>query len=69
MMFVCSTDRPSQKKVLPKRLQFAKSEVERVWKAFVFPMAMRSALPTSGITDISSEVEIDGKRDEFEKRK
>ncbi len=55
MMLVWSMDRPSQKNVWPRRLQFAKSEVESVWKALVFPMAMRSDLLTSGMMETLEE--------------
>jgi hypothetical protein len=43
---------PSPKKVEPRHLQLARSEEERVWKVSVFPMAMRSAWPTSRTTEM-----------------
>jgi hypothetical protein len=54
-MFVWRMERPSQKNVLPMRLQFAKSDEERVWKASVLPIAMRSCLPMSGTTEMFEE--------------
>ena len=49
---VLSTVRPSQKKVWPRRLHAAKSDEDSVWNEFVSPMAIRSARPTSGTTEM-----------------
>jgi len=54
-MFFCRTEQPSQKKVLPRRLQLTRSEKERVWKASVLPIAIKSCLPTSGMTETFEE--------------
>jgi hypothetical protein len=54
-MFVLRTVRPSQKNVCPRRLHPARSEEERVWKVSVSLIAMRSAGPTSGTTEMLAE--------------
>jgi hypothetical protein len=36
-------------------LQFVRSEGESFWEASVFPMAMRSEVPTSGMTEMLAE--------------
>ncbi len=51
-MLVLSTVRLSQKNVWPRRLHAAKSDEDSVWKELVSPMAMRSAQPTSGTTEM-----------------
>ena len=56
--------------MLPKRLQLSKSEVESVWKASrVSDGNEMSFADIRDDRDIGGEIEIDGKRDEFEKRK
>ena len=51
-IFVLRTVRPSQKKVCPSRLHAAKSDEDKVWNELGSPMAMRSALPTLGTTEM-----------------
>ena len=53
--FVLRTELPVQKKVWPRRRHPAKSDEESVWKVSVSPMAMRSAWPTSGTTEMLAE--------------
>jgi len=43
---------PSQKNETPKCLQLARSDDDKVSKELVSPMAMRSAWPTSGMTEM-----------------
>ena len=70
-MLVWRTERPSQKNVLPIRLQLARSEEESIWKASVLPIAMRSCFFSDirNDGDVGREVEVNWKRDEFVKWK
>jgi hypothetical protein len=52
MMLVLRMVLPSQKKVVPKCLQFARSDEDNVWNELVSPMARRSAHPTSGMMEM-----------------
>ncbi len=54
-MFVLRTVRHSQKNVCPRRLHLSRSEDERVWKVSVSPLAIRSARPTSGTSEMLTE--------------
>jgi hypothetical protein len=47
MMLVLRTVLPSQKKVVPKHLQLARSDEDNVWNELVSPMARMSTRPTS----------------------